>query len=360
MAVPKFHTLTIAEVRQPSADSTALKFDIPDALQDDFAFEPGQYLTLRATIGDEDIRRSYSICSAQSDGQLEVGIKKVEDGRFSNFAATLKVGDALQVMPPQGRFTATTDSQTSNNYLLLASGSGITPCLSIAKSVLEQEPESRITLVYGNQSTATVMFRNDINALKDRYTNRMQLFYALSREPSDLAFLNGRLSSDMVTALVDKQLLDLDVYNAAYICGPHEMIEDVRASLQKLKMDDARIKVELFTTGDMPKPQPTRKAVKSDASDGIEVAIILDGKRNSVNMDPESQTVLAAAQDAGLDLPFSCAGGMCCTCRCKVIQGEAAMDVNYSLQDWEVEAGFTLACQSRPVSKDLVLDFDAT
>lgn len=360
MAAPKFHTLTIAEIRQPSAESTALKFDIPQALQGDFAFDPGQYLTLRATIGDEDIRRSYSICSAQSDGQLEVGIKQVEDGRFSNFAATLKVGDTLQVMPPQGRFTATIDSEASNNYLLFAAGSGITPCLSIAKSVLEQEPKSRITLVYGNRSTATVMFRNDINALKDRYTNRMQLFYALSREPSDLAFLNGRLSGDMVTALVDKHLLDLEAFDAAYICGPHEMIEDVRSCLQKLNMDDARVKVELFTTGDMPKPQPSRKAAKINGAEGIEVAIILDGKRNSVNMDPESQTVLAAAQDAGLDLPFSCAGGMCCTCRCKVIQGEAAMDVNYSLQDWEVEAGFTLACQSRPVSKDLVLDFDAT
>ena len=200
----------------------------------------------------------------------------------------------------------------------------------------------------------------DINDLKDRHTNRLRLFYALSREPSDLSFLNGRLSGEMVDALAAKQLLDLEGFDAAYICGPHEMIEDVRTSLQKLDMDDKRIMVELFTTGDAPKPQPARKPAKATGSNGIEVAIILDGKRNSLQMDPDAQTVLAAAQDAGLDLPFSCAGGMCCTCRCKVIQGEASMDVNYSLQDWEVEAGFTLACQSRPVSKDLVLDFDAT
>ena len=360
MAAPKFYNLTISEIRQPSPESTALKFEIPDDQKSDFAFDPGQYLTLRADIGGEDIRRSYSICSAQSDDELEVGIKRVEDGRFSNFAATLRVGDSLQVMPPQGRFAAQIDPSTSHDYLLLAAGSGITPCLSIAKSVLEQEPKSRITLVYGNQSTATVMFRNDINALKDRYTNRMRLFYALSREPSDLSFLNGRLSGEMVAALADKHLLDLDTFDAAYICGPHEMIEDVRGSLQKLHMDQSRIKVELFTTGDMPKPRPARKAAKPNGTAGVEVAIILDGKRNSVQIDPEAQTVLAAAQDAGLDLPFSCAGGMCCTCRCKVIQGEASMDVNYSLQDWEVEAGFTLACQSRPVSKDLVLDFDAS
>ena len=363
MAAPKFHPLAIADIRQPSPESTALKFDIPEDLKADFAFDPGQYLTLRATINGEDIRRSYSICSAQQDPHLEVGIKQVDGGRFSNFASELRVGDTLQVMPPQGRFTASIDEEASHNYLLLAAGSGITPCLSIAKSVLEQEPDSQITLVYGNQSTATVMFRDDINALKDRYTNRMRLFYALSREPSDLDFLNGRLNGDMVAALADKQLIDLASFDAAYICGPQEMIEDVRQNLQRLEMDDARIKVELFTTGDTPKPQPARKAAAATTAqdaEGVEVAIILDGKRNSLQMDPESQTVLAAAQDAGLDLPFSCAGGMCCTCRCKIIHGEAAMDVNYSLQDWEVEAGFTLACQSRPVGKDLVLDFDAS
>ncbi|MEP0941717.1 MAG: 2Fe-2S iron-sulfur cluster-binding protein [Rhizobiaceae bacterium] len=360
MAAPKFHTLTIAEIRHPSAGSTAIKFGIPDAMKSEFEFVPGQYLTLRATVDGEDIRRSYSICSAQSDPQLEVGIKQVEGGKFSNFATTLQVGDTLQIMPPQGRFTAQIEPNQPHDYLLLAAGSGITPCLSIAKSVLKQEPDSTITLVYGNQSTATVMFRQDINALKDRYTGRLRLFYSLSREPSDLAFLNGRLNGEMVAALAEKKLIDLNGFDAAFICGPHEMIEDVSTTLRNLKMAEERIKVELFTTGDMPAPRPAKRATRAVDADGIEVAIILDGKRNSLQMDPNTETVLAAAQEAGLDLPFSCAGGMCCTCRCKIVEGEAAMDVNYSLQDWEIEAGFTLACQSRPVSKNLVLDFDAT
>ena len=223
----------------------------------------------------------------------------------------------------------------------------------------KQEPDSTITLVYGNQSTATVMFREDINTLKDRYTDRLRLFYALSREPSDLDFLNGRLSDEMVAKLCEKNLIDLDQFDAAYICGPHEMIEDVRTCLRLLNLAEDRIKVELFTTGDMPKPAPVVKPAKANGT-GIEVAIILDGKCNSLRMDPSAETVLTAAQGAGLDLPFSCAGGMCCNCRCKIVEGEAAMDVNYSLQDWEIEAGFTLECQSRPVSKNLVLDFDAS
>jgi ring-1,2-phenylacetyl-CoA epoxidase subunit PaaE len=359
MAAPKFHTLTIIETRQPSTGSTALKFAIPDDLKDSFTFTPGQYLTLRAKSGDEDIRRSYSICSARSDPQLEVGIKQVEAGKFSNFATKLKTGDTLQVMPPAGRFTAVIQPDQSHDYLLLAAGSGITPCLSIAKSVLEEEPNSSITLVYGNQSTATVMFRQDISALKDRYTDRLRLFYALSREPSDLHFLNGRLSGEMVAALCGKDLIKLNQFDAAYICGPHEMIEDVRASLRSMGMAEDRINVELFTTGDAPKPVPLKKPSEK-TTNGVEVEIILDGKRNSVQVDPDAETVLAAAQGAGLDLPFSCAGGMCCTCRCKIVEGKAAMDVNYSLQDWEIEAGFTLACQSRPVTKNLVLDFDAT
>ena len=360
MAAPTFYTLTISDIRKPSAGSTALKFAIPDELNEQFAFEPGQYLTLRADIENQDIRRSYSICSSQTDTGLEVGIKQVEEGMFSNFATTLKVGDTLRVMPPQGRFTAPIDPSQSNHYLLLAAGSGITPCLSIAKSVLEQEPDSQITLVYGNQSTATVMFREDINALKDLHTDRLRLFYALSREPSDLEFLNGRLNGKMVAKLCEKNLIDLNSFDVAYICGPHEMIEDVRGALRSLHMEEERIKVELFTTGGPPPPRVAAGPTQSKTAQGIGVDIILDGKRNSIQMDPNAETVLSAAQGAGLDLPFSCAGGMCCTCRCKIVEGEAVMDVNYSLQDWEIEAGFTLACQSRPTSKNLVLDFDAS
>lgn len=360
MASSQFYLLKIKAIRRPSKGSTALQFEIPQDLEATFKFVPGQYLTLRTTVGGEDIRRSYSICSARSDSALEVGIKQVSGGRFSNHATTLQVGDELQVMPPQGRFTAPVGGQ--NNYLLLAAGSGITPCLSIAKSVLEEESDTMITLVYGNQSTKTVMFLDDINALKDRYTGRLQIFHALSREQSDIAFLNGRVSREMMAALCEKKLISLDDFDAAYICGPQAMTEELQAALPELGMPGEKIKIELFGTD--PAITAARSAGDSagtvHGTADIEVEYILDGKRNSLHMDPQAQTVLAAAQGAGLDLPFSCAGGMCCTCRCKIVEGGATMDVNYSLQDWEIEAGFTLACQSRPTSKHLVLDFDAT
>ncbi len=354
MAVPKFHSLTIKSIRHPSNGSTALQFEIPEGLADTFLFDPGQYLTLRATIDGEDIRRSYSICSARNAGDLEVGIKQVPDGRFSNFARTLKIGDKVQVMSPQGRFTAPIGDR--HNYLLIAAGSGITPCLSIAKSVLKEEPQSTLTLIYGNRSTKTVMFLDDINALKDRYTERLQMFHAFSREQSDIAFLNGRLNSTMIDNLCAKNLINLFDYDAAYICGPQDMTEELQAALLDLGMEKDQVNIELFGTHQSPKPVSANTII---GNGNIGVDVIVDGKRNSLLMDPREQTVLAAAQGAGLDLPFSCAGGMCCTCRCKIVEGKAAMDVNYSLQDWEIEAGFTLACQSRPTSKHLVLDFDA-
>ncbi|NKB53520.1 MAG: 2Fe-2S iron-sulfur cluster binding domain-containing protein [Rhizobiaceae bacterium] len=358
MAIPQFHALTIKTIRHPSKGSTALGFEIPDDLADTFIFDPGQYLTLRATIDGEDIRRSYSICSARKAADLEVGIKQVADGRFSNFATTLKVGDKVQVMSPQGRFTAPIGER--HNYLLIAAGSGITPCLSIAKSVLEEEPQSTITLIYGNRSTKTVMFLDDINALKDCYTQRLQIFYAFSREQSDIAFLNGRLNGEMIKALCNKNLITLSGFDAGYICGPQTMTEELQSELQQLGMDREKVKIELFGTEQTARPATAALAAAAAANGAgdIEVEYILDGKRNSLHMDPQSHTVLAAAQGAGLDLPFSCAGGMCCTCRCKIVEGDATMDVNYSLQDWEIEAGFTLACQSRPTSKHLVLDFD--
>ncbi|MEP1210014.1 MAG: 2Fe-2S iron-sulfur cluster-binding protein [Rhizobiaceae bacterium] len=378
MTNPQFHPLTIKSIRHPSKGSTALLFDVPEDLAERFAFIPGQYLTLRATVDGEDIRRSYSICSAATArstttvastamalaDQLEVGIKQVPDGRFSNYARTLKVGDELQIMPPMGRFTASLGGK--HDYLLIAAGSGITPCLSIAKSVLKAEPDSTLTLVYGNQSTKTVMFLDDINALKDRYTQRLQIFHALSREQSDIDFLNGRLSAGMIDTLCSKGLIKMADFDAAYICGPQAMTDELRSTLQDLGMAPEQVKTELFGT-QLPPKGAAPAAAKEAASNGaaavaadIEVEYILDGKRNSLHMDPEQHTVLAAARGAGLDLPFSCAGGMCCTCRCRIVEGEASMDVNYSLQDWEIEAGFTLACQSRPTSKHLVLDFDAT
>ena len=354
MASPRFHDLTISSIRAQSSNGVALTFDIPDQLQDHFQFIPGQYLTLRAKVLGEDIRRSYSICSASIDRELEVGIKQVEGGKFSNYAAELVVGDKVQVMTPQGRFTAKLGG--AHDYLLLAAGSGITPCLSIAKSVLAVETESIVTLVYGNTRMQTMMFRDDINALKDRYTERFQVVHVLSQEQQGLDFLNGRLDGAMIGALVDRKLIEPSCYDAIYNCGPQQMIEACRGELEKSVCDKSSIKFELFTTDGNKRPIVQNNNPTSE--EGTKVKIILDGVEKTLVVDGTVETVLAAAQRQGLDLPFSCAGGMCCTCRCKVVSGQSSMDVNYSLQNWEIEAGFTLACQTRPQGDGVTLDFD--
>ena len=352
----QFYELKISKVRQLTDQSVALSFTVPDELKSVFTFIPGQYLTLRAAIEAEDTRRSYSICSSQNSDLLEVGIKQVPDGVFSNFASRLKAGDYLSVMPPQGRFTAQTGG--SHSYLLIAAGSGITPCLSIISSVLESETESNITLVYGNRSTADIMFRDALNALKDRFTERLQVFHVLSREVQDIDLTNGRIDGKKITQFNDANLFSPNQMDAAYICGPEDMIKSVSESLLELGMDTNVVHFELFTTENSAKKH--REIPIQELEESTSITITLDGTTRQFGLDAEHETVLAAAQRAGLDLPFSCEGGMCCTCRCKIVSGDSKMNVNYSLQDWEVEAGYTLACQTRPTSKNLVLDFDDT
>ncbi len=351
--MPTFNSLTISQIR-PQADGVAISFAIPEELKNDYAFVPGQYLTLRADINSEDIRRSYSICSYHLNDVLEVGIKRVENGRFSNFACTLNVGDQLQVMTPQGRFTADIGGQ--HNYLLIAAGSGITPCLSITKSVFKDEPNSRLTLLYGNHNTKSIMFREDLNDLKNQYTERFTLSHLLTAEKQDADILNGRIDAEKLKRFNEAGLINVIACDTIYLCGPKEMIDNCSQGLQDLGVKKDRIKFELFTTGDTaPVDRPIRKS--NEDKSGTPVTIILDGAEQTVHV--KDETVLAAAQRAGLDLPFSCAGGMCCTCRCKVASGKTAMDVNFSLADWEIDSGYTLACQTRPGSDDVVLDFDA-
>ena len=349
-----FHELTISQVRPLTEQSVCISFTIPETLETAFKFVPGQYLTLRATIDRKDVRRSYSICSPVHSESLEVGIKHVRDGVFSNHAMQLTADDTLSVMPPQGRFTAELGGQ--HHYLLIAAGSGITPCLSIIASVLVAEPDSQVTLIYGNQSRATLMFHDELNALKDRYTQRLQLFYVLSREQQDIELTNGRISGSKIKSFVETKLISVEAIDAVYICGPADMIESATNALTDLGMSSSNIHFELFATSKS--AQKTIKPTTRPAEDTTQVSITLDGTTREFGLDLESETVLAAAQRAGLDLPYSCEGGMCCTCRCRIVSGSAEMDVNYSLQDWEIEAGYTLACQTRPTGKKLSLDFD--
>ncbi|MEM7068470.1 MAG: 1,2-phenylacetyl-CoA epoxidase subunit PaaE [Pseudomonadota bacterium] len=354
-----FHDLTISNVEHITDDAVALGFDVPDEIADKYHFTPGQYLTLRADVNGEDVRRSYSICSVPGQ-ELKVGIKKVENGRFSTFAQSLKPGDTLQVMAPEGRFTCKPNGSGGRNFILIAAGSGITPVLSIARSVMENEPDSRVTLIFGNRTTTSIMFREDLEDLKDRFLERFHVYHVLSREAQDVELFHGRVDIDRIADLTANGVINPKDADGIYLCGPAEMTLSIEEHFKQAGVGDGVIHTELFETPGEDKPVVISKAVKQAAEAGVKVDVVIDGITKNFVLADENDTVLKAAAKSGLELPFSCAGGMCATCRCKVVEGDAEMDKNYSLDDWELEAGFVLACQTRPKSEKLTLDFDAT
>ncbi len=355
MAEQQFHTLTVSHVYAQTAKAKVIRFDLPDTLKGEFAFKPGQYLTLRAILDGENVRRSYSICSAPGEA-LEIGVKHVEGGAFSSFAHNLKCGDSVEVAAPGGRFIA--EPGNDWHFLMIAAGSGITPVLSIVKSVLAGNPASQITLIYGNRNVDSVMFRAELDALKDTHLTRFNLLHVLSEEDEDSDILSGRIDADKLTEMQAHKLIEVARYDAAYLCGPAPMIKVLRKALTDLGMPLEKIRFEIFTPTPYGKSSGEHAQVKP-AIAGADVEVILDGTRRKLKVDPANQTVLAAARRDGVEIPYSCAGGMCCTCRCKVLEGRASMDQNWSLQPWELEAGFILACQARPETDKLVLDFDA-
>lgn len=355
----EFHDLAIKDVKRQTENSVAIAFRVPDELKDIFSFSPGQYLTLRADIDGRDTRRSYSICS--SPGQdLTVGIKQVEGGKFSSFAQLLKPGAKLQVMPPQGRFVCEPDGRARRQFLLIAAGSGITPILSIAGSILEKEPLSSVTLVYGNRQSSSIMFRHELEDLKDRFIQRFHMYHVLSQEARDVELFQGRIDENRICAMTTAGIINPVSCDGVYICGPYAMAEEIKNCLIQSGVSDSKVHVELFDVPEDDKPTTIPIETKKAIEEGVRVEFILDGLTRSFAITDVKDTVLNGAEKSGYDLPFSCAGGMCATCRCKVIEGEAVMDKNFSLDDWELEAGFVLACQSRPKSEKLVLDFDAT
>lgn len=355
----QFHDLPVAAVTRETPDSVCLAFDVPEHLRDTFRFSPGQHLTLRATIDGADVRRSYSICSGLREGQLRVGVKRVDGGVFSAFVnERLSTGDIIQVMPPQGRFAVAVSDTGAHDYLMIAAGSGITPVLSMIRSILEGEPESEVTLVYGNRETGSIMFREELEDLKDRFLDRFRTVHILSRETQDVPLFNGRIDRERLGRLASAGLIRPDIADGIFICGPGELIDEAAGALQALGADGSRIHFERFTTDGAP-ARPVSQATRTAAGKGATVEVILDGVSRSFAYDDPSKKVVEAAAAKGLDLPYSCAGGMCATCRCKVVEGSAEMDVNYALEPWETEAGYVLSCQARPTSDRLVLDFDA-
>jgi len=348
----KFHPLEVAEVAPCGADAVAVRFRVPEALRDAYAFTPGQYLTLRATIDGEEVRRSYSIASAPGEDPM-VGIKRVEGGRFSTFAQGLRPGDILDVMTPEGRFAW----KGERDVLLIAAGSGITPMMAIAEAALGAG--ARVSLVYGNRNTASIMFRERLEALKDRHLGNFTLIHILSREEQDIPILHGRIEPDRIARLADAGAITPETAEGIFLCGPGQMIDALAEHFGKTGVPPGRIHHERFQPEGAAAVMPPSSRARAVAAEGVAVEVILDGARRSFTLEAGDASVVEAAARQGLELPYSCKGGMCCTCRCRIVEGSAEMAVNYALEPWELEAGFTLACQSRPTSDRLVLDFDA-
>lgn len=353
----RFHDLTINDIRQETPTTVSLSFSVPDELAEQFHFTQGQYLTLRADVNGEDLRRSYSICSGVGDTDLRVAVKKVENGRFSTFVNDgLSVGDTIAVMQPEGRFNVPLEAEADRNYLALASGSGITPLLSIIKTTLAAEPNSHFTLFYGNRNSNEIIFHEELEELKDRYLERLTVYYILSREGNDIDLLSGRLDDEKIRTLM-KTCVPVAEIDHAFICGPGGMIDTAETILRELGMPSEKIHFERFTMeGEAPRVAERKQELAQNGEEA-QAELVLDGQRLMMSMKP-GETVLDAAEREGLDVPYSCRAGMCCTCRCKVVEGEAEMLVNYSLEDWEVEADYVLGCQSVAKSDRLVLDFD--
>ncbi|WP_296942154.1 1,2-phenylacetyl-CoA epoxidase subunit PaaE [uncultured Massilia sp.] len=359
----QFHRLQVAHVRHETRDAIAVTFDVPPPLQETFRYRQGQHLTLRATIDGEEVRRSYSICAAVQDERLRVAIKRVPGGLFSTWAnEAIKPGVALDVMPPEGRFNLPLDPDSRRHYLAFAAGSGITPILSIVKTTLLAEPHSRFTVLYGNRASSSVLFRDELAELKDQYLERLNLVYVMSREQQDIELFNGRITEDKCRQLFQRWLRVEDV-DYAFVCGPEDMMHGVSAALQEAGMPKDRIRIELFAAGAAQAPRGPRRQAGAGAGAGAaqrstEVTVIMDGNHASFTMERDKESLLDAGLRAGIDMRYSCKGGVCSTCRCKVLDGTVDMDVNYALEDYEVARGFVLSCQSFPVTDKVVVDFD--
>jgi ring-1,2-phenylacetyl-CoA epoxidase subunit PaaE len=364
MTALRFHDLTVAKVTPEAAGAVAITLAVPTDLRQAFDFAPGQFLTVRADIGGADVRRSYSISSARSQlqrGELELGIRPVEGGVFSNWAATqLKAGDTLRVMPPDGRFTV--QKQRAIHRVGFAAGSGITPILSILATTLEEQPESKFTLVYGNRRMDSVMFNEALQDLKDRYPSRLTLIHVLSRQAQEVPLLEGRIDGDKVRAIIDA-FLPVGSMDEVFICGPEAMIEETEKTLLSAGVKADRIRTERFTSPTLealPADQKAKAVLGHKATrDGgeVQLTVVLDGKPYEMPMN-KNEKILDIALAMGLDLPYSCKGGVCCTCRCKVVEGSTEMEKNFTLEKPEVDQGFVLSCQARPTSGKVVVSFD--
>lgn len=354
----KFHNLTVRNVRAETREAVSIAFDVPAELKKEFEFTQGQYLVVRTCLNNEEVRRTYSICSGVNDEELRVAIKRVPGGLFSGFANDqLRVDQQIEVMPPSGSFFVTLDPARAASYLAIAAGSGITPILSTIKTTLEVEPKSSFTLIYGNRSSNSAMFREQLEDLKNTYMDRFNIIFMFTREQQDIDLYNGRIDADKCKEIFSRWI-DVAGLQAAFICGPQAMTESVRDQLLEGGLAAERIHFELFYAPGNESKRAARQAVATESGSDTLVTVRSEGRERSFELGRNSQSILDAGNEQGLDLPYSCKAGVCSTCKCRVIEGEVEMDRNFALEDYEVAAGYVLSCQSFPLTDKVVVDFD--
>jgi len=353
MSKPQFHPLRVASVEPLTDDSVAISFSVPPELADEYRFVHGQHLTIR---GDDGERRSFSICTTPRSGVLTIGVKKLPGGAFSEGVVdALHAGDELDVMTPAGRFTTRLDPASARMYVAIAAGSGLTPIISIVSTILEEEPHAQVMLVYANRTHRTIMFLDDLHDLKDRFPDRFHLVHVLSREQQDVELFSGRLDGDRLSRIL-KSLRPAEDVDAWFLCGPQQMVVDLRQVILDHGVEATAIHTELFHADPVPRAP---EAMSSSVEGAAHVTIRLDGRTSDFELRPDGVGVLEAALQVRSDLPFACRGGVCGTCRAKLVEGTVAMDVNYALEPEEMADGYVLTCQSHPTSERVVVDYDA-
>ncbi len=352
-----FYPVKVKQVKKETADCVSVLFDIPEQLKPEFSFVQGQSLTMRTTLNGEEVRRTYSLCSSPLDNEWKVAIKKVDGGLFSTFANDqLKKGDELEVMPPIGKFYTELNPSHKKNYLAFAAGSGITPVLSIIKTTLLTEPDSSFTLVFGNRNKNSIIFKEELEALKDKFLHRFRLIHLLSRERTDTVINSGRIDTNKLNEL--KKLINYNSIDDVFVCGPEEMIFCVKDYLETYGIDKKKIHFELFTTPGQKVSGSSKQETTEDSGPKSKVTVKLDGLTFDFDLGFHSENILDAALKQGADLPFACKGGVCCTCKAKLVEGEVDMEVHWGLEEEEVEQGYILTCQSHPKTEKVVIDFD--
>ena len=353
-----FHSLQVQKIQKETDDCVSILFQVPDELKDTFQFKQGQSLTVKTTMNGEELRRNYSICSSPFANELKVAVKKAEGGIFSTYAnEQLKAGDHIDVMPPVGKFYTELDVTQKKNYVAFAAGSGITPILSIIKTTLLTELQSSFTLIYGNRNKASIIFKEALEALKDKFINRFRMYHILSRERTDADINYGRIDKSKCELLFGK-LININKCDEFFLCGPEEMIFSVRDFLIKREISKNKIHFELFTIPGQKQSVKIEKQERNDEGPKATISVKLDGILFDFDLSYNGQSILDAALNQGADLPFACKGGVCCTCKAKLLQGAVKMDVNWGLEQDEIDKGFILTCQSHPITEKVVVDFD--